>query len=170
MMTFDKCKVGLIGPDILSQSEIQASLGKILSEIKREQWFKATYRIHQKPHLQKSDPKIIKKIEQQQLLKLPAPNEFICRIPTPLVPPEESREKNLPPTRIQSFLNNRVNLFHSVDHSFRKCVSYIDIILKMNQPKAKDNMPQCFMQKPSDFANLDVLIEALYATITPLFG
>ena len=34
MMTFDKCKVGLIGPDILSQSEIQASLGKILSEIK----------------------------------------------------------------------------------------------------------------------------------------
>ena len=62
MMTFDKCKVGLIGPEILSYSEIQASLGKVLSEIKREQWFKSHYRIHQKPLL-KPDPILIRRIE-----------------------------------------------------------------------------------------------------------
>ena len=73
--------------------------------------------------------------------------------------------------------DNRVKLFHFKDLDYKTYISYIDIILRINQPKGETDQlkgetdgPNCYLKSPLDFVNLAVVQSALDATISADFG
>ena len=49
LQTFDAAKVVLCGKDILTRDDIIQKLGEPLTEVKKDYWFKTSYRIYSKP-------------------------------------------------------------------------------------------------------------------------
>ena len=74
----------------------------------------------------------------------PKENEFICDEPQPLISKQRNKLDDLnesfedneqtEPKEIVSFKDSRVKLFYCEDLHYESHISYIDVILRMNQP------------------------------------
>ena len=95
-MSIASCRIGLIGPEILTNEAIQASLGPALTpSVQTEKWFGTQYRVHEKPRLPHlasadlSDSSVLGTKYSQ--LHPPRPNPFIHDNLQPLAKVRKSR-------------------------------------------------------------------------------
>ena len=103
------------------------------------------------------------------MIHKPAKNRFVPEQTKTLVSQEAQEKRNAKPKEIALTEDGRMHLFHSLDHVYLKPWTFLDIMLRIRQPKKRYNehgKPTCFLETPKDFALFNVMRNCLEGTVT----
>ena len=173
-LSYENCKIILTAKSILDNEDLIEKLGEPLSEIKKEEWMSAKYRLYTKP----VDPKEAFSREEWDeavsQLKKPTKNHFVPENVDTIVPKEQRQQKNESPKRIKIDERKKIDLFHLLDRVHLKPRTSINIILRLRQPEPRRDpdtgRPTTYLATPRDHAMFRVLKGCLKSVITEKVG
>ena len=140
--SYEKCKIVMMGKDILSNKELLEKAGKPTSGLMKEKWTLTKYKNFEKT----SNSSSVYADRQEEweevcsLMHRPTKNRFVPENLETLVPSELRQTKNVKPKRIRISDDKdggRIDLYHLVDSVHLKPMTQVDVVLRLRQPSKR---------------------------------
>ena len=187
--TIEKCKVILLGNDLLKEDKSKVKLPEAISEVKTEEWFGITYQLFKRPDAAdlkasfegsewKESISMFKKLEKNKFVptdvSIVAKNRKIENDDPELIHPDLNYAYPTEESKINSNMLGRYRLYHLTDHVYLKPKTFIDIILRIRNPLEKKSFkykkPLSYLETAKDFALFNVMRYCFRQKVTKQVG